>query len=143
MWRNNGRNNWRRLPITDLVSTLSSFMYPSYDTFSSGIDFNESELCSWCNLGSLDMTCWMQLIHWESFKCLLMRPSDSPQLCCWMLRKTWANSVNSSHLSSCWGTLTCAALLIRSALSQMVVLNSWGVMLEASWWGDQAQVETH
>lgn len=62
-------------------------------------DFKQTHkqpLCS--NLWTSDMTCWRQLIHWESSKCLLMSPSDSPQLCCWMLKKTWSNSIT---LSGC------------------------------------------
>lgn len=62
-------------------------------------DFKQTHkqpLCS--NLWTSDMTCWKQLIHWESSKCLLMSPSDSPQLCCWMLKKTWSNSIT---LSGC------------------------------------------
>lgn len=67
---------------------------------------NSQPLCN--NWGASDMTCWRKPGHWVGFKCLLMSSSDSPQLCCWMLRKTWANSVASSSPSDYSFTL-CAA----------------------------------
>lgn len=62
----------------------------------------------WNNLWASDMTCRRQPGHWEGFKCLLMSSSD-PQLCCWMPRKTWSNSVTFSSPSDYSFTLRRAA----------------------------------
>lgn len=101
----------------------------------------------WSNVWNSDMTCCRQQIHWESFKCLLMTPSDSPQLCCWMLRKTWSNSANCSSSSRPADRL---AKPSKRTPSQMLSPRGhesephWfdeGLMLEITWPRDQTEVK--
>lgn len=80
----------------------------------------------WSNLWASDMTCWRQPGHWEGFKCLLMSSSDSPQLCCWMLIKTWSNSVTFSSPSDYSFTL------LRAACRSLCTVIQDGIVTEVN-----------